>query len=289
MLTIAAWVNAVREQVGVTGVSQIWDDVPAWYFWIAQGPRAYQLQMERAWRDGPDDIGCYHGLFSVRCFPYRTDPLFPAFSFYERSLLESKHFDESNTPRFESRLLIPDSLFMVGTLEIAYDVEDRWGFFTLESLDAMRATYRDEAVEEYDLIGTNRSYAAGDVARQVPGWAISFGLFDRLVALFSYHRKHGPSRVTLSQSQGFEYAFTAADGWRCVETSPANMLCMNVLFAENLDLTDGARAVLEDDTPHRNREVLFDFSLPCRCSDHGTVEYPQVWLCESALVEHRTR
>ena len=224
---------------------------------LHRGRGAYQLQMERAWKDGPDDTGSYHGLFSVKCFPYRTDPMFQAFSFYERSLLESNHFDESNTPRFESRLLIPAPLFVVGTLEIVCEPDDGWTVLNVESLEAIRATYRDEAVEAYDLIGTNRSYTAGEVAREVPGWALSFGLFDRLVALFACRRRHGPSRVTLSQSPGFDYVFTAADGWRCSETSRANMLCMQVLFAENLDSTDGPRAILEDDSPHRNEEVGF--------------------------------
>jgi hypothetical protein len=275
VITVASWVNAVRQQVGVTGVSPIWDDVPAWYFWIAHGPGAYQLQMERAWRGGPGDTGSYRGLFSVKYFPCRTDPVFPAFSFHERSLVESDHFDKSNTPRFESRLLIPAPLFVVGTLEIACAPDDSWTMLSVESLDAIRATYRDDALEEYDLVGTNRSYKTGEVAREVPGWAISFGLFDRLVALFACRRKHGPSRVVLSRTPGFEYVFAQAGGWECAETSPTSMFCIHALFSEDLDCVDLPTALIEGEIERSDKEVLYDFSPPCHCPEHALWGLPE--------------
>jgi hypothetical protein len=274
VLTTASWVDAVREQVGVTGISPVWDQVPAWYFWIARGPGAYQLQMERAWRDGPDDSGPCRGLFSVKCFPYRTAPIFRAFSFHERSIAESEHFDESSTPRFESRVLIPPALFVVGTLEITGDPDDRWTVLSLECLDLMRTTYREAAVEDCDLIGRSHSYAAGDVAREVPGWSLSFELFDRLVSMFSFRRQHGPSRVTLLQSPGFEYSFTGAHGWRQVEDSPARLLCLHVVFSDHADPTDGLSRVIPNDLDLRTREVIVDFAPPCTCAARAPSGFP---------------
>ena len=93
LLTTASWVEDVKRLLGITGVSPIWDDTPAWYFWIEGAPGAYSLVLERAWTDGSDESGPFHGLFSVKCYPFQASREFATFSFFEQHLIASKLFD----------------------------------------------------------------------------------------------------------------------------------------------------------------------------------------------------
>ncbi len=253
----------MREQAGVTGVSPIWDDVPAWYFWLSHAPGAYQLQLERARIEDHNGAANYHGLFSIKVFPFCTDPVFSTFSFLERSLVESYHLDESNTPRFESRLLIPAALFVVGTLEVICNPEDQWTLLTVEALETDLAVYKDQILERYDLISSEYAYSAGDVARQVPAWKISHRLFDSMVSLFSFAAKHGPKRVILSQSPGFERVFTGREGWKCAQTSDIRLMCMKVLLASDASLTNFSEKLIVNGSDKKEK-VLYDNSPEIR-------------------------
>ncbi|MFH0821449.1 MAG: hypothetical protein V2B18_01770 [Pseudomonadota bacterium] len=261
--------------MGIIGVRQIWDEVPAWHFRVAQGPGPYELRIEETGRAGPENLGPYRGLFSVKCYPHPTDPVYSRFSFYERSLVKSRHFDEDNTPRFESRLSIPAPLFMVGAVEMVCDPEGRWTLLSLEGLDTVRTVFLDEAVCHHDLLDVHHTYTAGAVAREVPGWSIGLRLFDNLVSLFSGSMRQGPTRVVLSRSKGFEYAVTAAQGTQCVDTASAEMFCLSVLFTEKSDHGKACAANPECGIDAGNREVLVDFSPSCRCHTHVPADLPR--------------
>jgi hypothetical protein len=267
LLTTASWVEDVKRLLGITGVSPIWDDTPAWYFWIEGAPGVYSLVLERTWTDGSHESGPFHGLFSVKCYPFQASREFATFSFFERHLIASKLFDSTNTPRFESRSSIPASLFVVGAIECVVQGEGHCCTLTLESPDLMRARYEAEALEDYPLIDWSHFYRVGEVGRKIPGWDLSYILFDRLVSLWAHNVKAKPLRVVLETSPGFEYVYNVPADWRCVEADEIAVRSLEVLFPEELG-RDEVRKVLASVRTGPGITVLYDGNSQCACTGH---------------------
>lgn len=266
LLTTASWIETVKQMLGITGVSPIWDDVPAWYFWIEGAPGVYALVLEDAANDG-DNSGALRALFSVKCYPFPESKEFSGFSFLERELVSSKLFDETNTPKFESREIVPSSLFVVAALEYAVDRDDRWSVLTLESPDLTRARYEAETIEDYPLIELGRFYCSGEVGREIPSWDLSYPLFDRFVSLWANYTKTKPRTVLLNTSPGYEYVFRSPNGWSCVETEGIEVRSLSILFGDALS-QDETSAVEGSLLSSAGATVLYARDSQCGCSSH---------------------
>ncbi len=94
-LTHLTWHDEIVQELGVEGISQIWDDQPAWYIWLAG--RAYLLRYPGL-NESADELTAV-----LHAFPTREELASGRFSAEERRLLEPEHFDQATTtPRFES-------------------------------------------------------------------------------------------------------------------------------------------------------------------------------------------
>lgn len=109
-LTHLTWHEEVMRDLGVEGISQIWNDEPAWYFWL--GGRAYLLRYPGLEEEDGELTAVLHA------FPSEEDLDGDTFSAAERLLLEPEHFDrQTMTPRFESFALFAEA-FIIGELTV---------------------------------------------------------------------------------------------------------------------------------------------------------------------------
>lgn len=262
MLVSASWFEEFKESLGIQGVSQVWGDMPAWYFWISESPGAYLFQLEEAGEES--DGGGSRGLFSIKYYPRPGTEVFGRFSFEERSLIESDLFDNTGTPLAEAREKIPESLFNVAAVECVLGSDDAASRFTMESLDLM--CIRDETEVRRTSPGSNREehFRPGEVGRSVPGWEIAYPLFDRLICLFAHYRKQKPTHIFMTRSPGFEYVYQGNKKLICRETDAVGVFALNILFPASgttqITIGGGLPTGANDDTLC---VVVFDHRSPC--------------------------
>jgi hypothetical protein len=205
MLIVSSWSERFRSDIGFTGVSQIWGDRPAWYFWLADSPGAYQLEMMHTEEDTDPREDRYTAAFKVKCYPYQDRSAFQSFSFFERELVKSKLFDSTNTPVFEHRGEIPDDLFTVGTVEISMDLTGHKALFFFESMAHIRTRFAQQTQQTFQMINLNRTFEKQEVDRNVPGFQIGSRLFDCLLCLYANAHKQPPVNIRFSTSPGYEF------------------------------------------------------------------------------------
>ncbi len=203
-LTAASWLGQLKELLGLTGVGQIWDTKPAWYFWIESADGVYCLTLEKCFLKTFLQFKIARGIFSIKCYPFPESPVFRLFSPQEQRIVTSGAFDATNTPKFECRESIPETLFGIGTLEYMFDLDGRWSLLLLETLSHMRLI---DGSSRGKLQLPNES-ASEDIParilRNLPTWNLSFPLFDRLVSIHANYSKTTPSRIALGKRTGFE-------------------------------------------------------------------------------------
>jgi hypothetical protein len=270
MLTTASRVEELKSVLGIEGVSQVWTERPEWYFWLAGASAVYHLSLESAERENGDHGAADFGLFSVRCYPYPTDPLFRRLSAEEQALINSDCFDGTNTPEFEMLSRIPRTLFHAATIELAVAEDDNWALFTLESLDVIRSRSLVDASAQADKPNEIVSLADGRIERDLPGWDLAYPLFDRLVSLYAYHSKRKPVRAALTKAPGFETVCEADRTAKIVESPESTIFTLRLLFDSNgrHDAVAGERAFtaeLERDA----QETEFDWEFPHGCIHHS--------------------
>jgi len=186
MLIVSSWSEQFRSDIGLTGVSQIWGDRPAWYFWLADSPGVYQLEMMETEED-PDTIeNRCTAVFSVKCYPYQHRPGFESFSFLERKLVQSELFDNTNTPVFEHQGDIPADLFTVATIEFDMDLEGHATIVSLESMDCLRTRFAQDTNQAFPILSLSRNFGSREIDREVPGFQMGYPLFDCLMCLYAH-------------------------------------------------------------------------------------------------------
>ncbi len=254
----------------MTGVSQIWSEKPAWYFWIAGAPCVYGLHFEEGWNGAPGIADAAGGLFSVKCYPHPDAPVFELFSREEQALALSDCFDGTGTPRFEFLHRIPASLFNAASIEYAIGPDEAWSLLTLEGLNTMRTRYEVQATHWNALLNETVTCSAGEVARKIPGWELGYGLFDRLISLYAYHHKTRPSRVVHTISPGFEIVYEETGTYGCKEISDVSSLSLGVLFLQEPGVSvPEADDFIAAGCKEGGRTTIFDERSACGCDAHG--------------------
>lgn len=264
MLITASWADEVKRLLGLTGVGQIWERSPAWYFWMSRAAGVYRLQLEEANNPNGASGQCNTGVFSMRLYPFREHPVCERFSFEERDLLSGQYF-KGGTPAFERSGEIPEGLFVVGTMDYRCGSGESWSLLTLESLTAMRVRYESQRLEDAPIFSRSELHEPGTTARDVPGWDLSWPLFDRIISLHAYHHRTKPSRVALAKSPGFEHVYRGPSaGWACVPAEDMSVLSLHVLFSKD-DGRAKADSALAEELARPDQEVVFDRQFTCGC------------------------
>ena len=264
MLITASWVDEIHSGLGIKGVSQVWDEKPAWYFWIADTPGVYHLELVNAGAREQGNLKLLCATFSLKCYPFTHSRIFQSFSFEERCLIRSQYFDHTNTPHFEHRGEIPKNLFNIAKIECAFDVDETLAAFTFESLDTWRTSFKKNAFFEYPLLGKRKNFDAGEVDRQVPGTETGYLFFDRLLSLFSYHSKKPPARVLAFRSGGFELVYDQTDTFSCIDSERVKIVTTSVLYdLSGEDPVFNRVAYLGNQFKKENEDIIFDRTFSC--------------------------
>ena len=112
------WHQSVCNQTGFRGISQIWKEEPAWYFWSdhAEGAFLLRLHAEESLADK------HYVSLSLHYFPSVDEESYQSLSAGEKWLLsDNAVFDQkTNTPRFESYEQFT-SLFVVAEIGCVLD------------------------------------------------------------------------------------------------------------------------------------------------------------------------
>lgn len=199
-------VDDVREKLFLKGASEVWggeemDAHPAWYFWLANSPGAYRLQLVHSGRLDEHAGSVMRGVFSVKYYPSPLEPVFSHFSPFERALIEGETFDHTNTPKLEAQ--VPENLFSVGTIEFIRDLANKQSFLTYTSLDRLRfhKSSGTNDVGDHDAAFV----VEPSQARQIPAWDLGYPLFDACMGLHAFLMRKPPKRVILSRQTGFDF------------------------------------------------------------------------------------
>lgn len=255
MLVTASWVEEVKDALGITGVSQIWDERPAWYLWMSQFRGAYQFQLEAAY----DDPHIPAGIFSIKYYPVRGENVFPSFSAEERAVVQSPLFDRTRTPRYEDRDKIPESLFNVATVSFSTTADDTRACLSFQALTSMRVVCNAPCVQSFSSVAQTRRFTKGETDRDVPAWEVGYALFDRLVGFYTFYSKNPPARIIMTRSPGFQYVFDNDSGFQCIDAKGTHVYSLNIFFGaghQNDEAFAGTVVAgwLEEDA----QEMIFD-------------------------------
>jgi hypothetical protein len=172
MFTKVSWVEDLRVELGVEAVSQVWGDDPEYYVWIAGAPGIHHIKLEWVEYD-TSHPALIRGLFSIRCYPLIGSTLMGSFSLEEQRIVSGPLFDDTNTPRYESRDAIPGECFAVGTMEILQDIMGATTLFVLESLDRFVTKSLHSIAHTAVSSTSNESDRLPTILRNVPGWSLS--------------------------------------------------------------------------------------------------------------------
>lgn len=205
MLIVSSWSEQFRFDIGLKGFSQIWGGPPAWYIWLADAPGVYHLELLESEKKKQNGKDLCNAVFVVKCYPYPDDDCFPSFSFFEQKLIQSRFFDATHTPVFESREKIPSDLFNVAMLEVAMDHDAHMANFCIETLDILRSRYAVKTDQVFPIIELGRQFLVDEIDREIPGLKIAYPLFDCLMCLYANTCKQAPIKVQCSKTPGFEF------------------------------------------------------------------------------------
>lgn len=225
-------VDAVREALFLKGASEVWggadmDAHPAWYFWLANSPGAYRLQLAHSRRTESPSGTVLRGVFSVKYYPSSLEPVFSHFSPTEQALIRGDWFDPTNTPRFEAR--VPENLFNIGTIELVRDLGCEQSFLAYTSLDQLRFRASARKSDCGDACRTSIDHTPVHV-RQLPAWDLGYPLFDSVVGLHAFLIREPPKRVILSHQPGLDFLESQTGVCRPVESADTAYKSLWVAF-----------------------------------------------------------
>jgi len=119
--THLTWYETICNETGFKGISPVWKDEPAWYFWLDRVPGSFLLRYHA---DEPLEANQYISL-SLHYFPTAGEEVYQDLSAGERWLLSDKSvFDrETNSPEFDAYDQFITS-FLVAELGFVVDLDN---------------------------------------------------------------------------------------------------------------------------------------------------------------------
>lgn len=211
------------------GVSPVWQDTPAYYFWIDKAPCVYSLEFSGASRESRLGVEFVDCETLVRAFPFRNSDLYNCFSDIEKKALNGPFFDGSNTPRVEYLEKLDQNLFIISRIEWLYAESGLWNIFALNALDSS-ITRGDFRPDDSQL---SQGPTVNSILRKIPSWRISLPLFDMLNSLYALYSRTKPQRVRLTAEPGFEYVSSSADEIQLVENKSVQSLNLTTFFGSD--------------------------------------------------------
>jgi len=205
-----------KEYCGFSQISSFCSEegLPGWYLWLKEKRGAYRLdlingdmapQKNQSSAESSMPELAVQGQFAIRYYPSEEEECFDTYSYFEKLIRFSPLFDMTGTPTFEGRKEIPESHFVVGHINVRTTLSKN--FLELECLAPEQ--WKDfRANGLYLKTPEQNDYEAivpGGQDRNVPGWALSSFLFDKILMGFCFSFNVSPLAVLLSSENGFDF------------------------------------------------------------------------------------
>ncbi len=262
MLIVSSWCEQFRSDIGFNGVSQIWDDRLSWYFWLKNAPGVYQLEMMNTEEDSNACMDPYSASFKVRCFPYPQRLEFQSFSFFEKKLILSPLFDDTNTPAFEHQKHLPEDLFVVAKVDMTMGPEVPNAIFSFESMAYLRTRYAGDSHQTFPLLALEHVFGDQEVDRDVPGISMGYRLFDCLLCLYANTHKQTPFAIRCWETPGYEIIIRRGHvDARITSEISGFKLCVNYM-GTGPDYFS-ADACNEAESTEESEKILYDRRFSC--------------------------
>jgi hypothetical protein len=204
-----------HHRIGFTKISRLISQEPGWYLWTKQRKGAYLLELidiedfhkEPRLADMPNLTihPAVRAEFMVRYYPSPEEPSFNDFAFIERETRLGPSFDHTGTPFFEKQNEIHESLFTVGKFHLSFDNGLDFASLNISSQDRWIETVKNGPLAKTDDRQGSEVVSGEVKARNVPGWELSWYLFDKLLLSFCYVHKAIPFGLGLTEHPGTIY------------------------------------------------------------------------------------
>ncbi|MGB9628090.1 MAG: hypothetical protein ACPL6D_05480 [Thermodesulfobacteriota bacterium] len=200
------------QRIGFINISRFIGEKPGWYLWTKDQKGAYLLELmdavyfdKEVGTDYPDNIPEVRAEFVLRYYPSTEEPVFEDFSFVEREARLGPYFDHTGTPFFEKQNEIHESLFAVGNLYLDFDKGLNFAILKISSQDRWIQIVKEGTIVETDHRQTIEVIPEGTMARNIPGWELSWRFYDKLLLGFCYVHKTIPFGLGLIEFPGAVY------------------------------------------------------------------------------------
>jgi hypothetical protein len=181
-------------KIGFTNISRLIGYIPGWYLWSEERKGAFLLELLRLRPLNDRFVAAY---FLIRYYPSPDEAEFHDFAPREQEARLSPFFDQTGTPKFESQEHIHESSFAIGNLNL----EINRGLNLLK----LKLFSQDRWREVRDDLPQGEGTGVLEIHRNVPGWELSWILFDKLLLGFCYVHRSSPLGLRLTLSPGVEY------------------------------------------------------------------------------------
>ena len=233
-----------RRHIGFRQISRLVEDRLAWYLWTDDRPGAYLVELsetptDHAWR------GPVRADLLVRYFPDPDEDVFATCSPVERRLRRSPLFDATGTPTLRGRAEIDPALFLCGVLRLS-SLPTASGLV----LAVLSQTEWREVAERRD---------GPHILRSLPGWDLTFPLFEKLVLAQAYVHHLMPAAARAGRLDGMAWVRARDHSWSA-RPDPAleGRSCAVVLSAgpDALSAADALTALQGAADPTLSEEVI---------------------------------
>lgn len=204
-----------HHSIGFTKISRLISQKPGWYLWTKEQQGAFLLKfLDAEYLDkkrsmvGIPNLGtdpAVRAEFIVRYYPSPEEPLFDDFAPIERAIRLGPYFDHTGTPRFEKQNEIHESLFTVGKFHLAFDKGLNFALLTISSQERWIEICNNGPLVRTDDRQSIEAVLEKATVRNVPGWELSWYLFDKLLLGFCYVHKSFPFGLGLTEYPGTIY------------------------------------------------------------------------------------
>jgi hypothetical protein len=210
-------------RIGFTNISRRICELPGWYLWTKDNRGAYLIELTSLEIGKPISITNQSPFLTaglvLKYYPTPEEPSFKDFAFLEQQVRLSPCFDHTGTPLFEKQEEIHDSLFNVGQISVTFDRELGIAKMKVFSQDRWVEFCEEGAGVEDDSGGATACLMEKTRIRNVPGWELSWGLFDKLLLGFCYIHRSRPFGLRLMKSPASIYLVSGKGQCREVQTS----------------------------------------------------------------------
>jgi hypothetical protein len=194
------------QRIGFISISRSIGERLGWYLWTEDQKGAYLIELadvvyfdKEMGTDYPNHIPEMKAEFVLRYYPSPEEPLFEDFAFTEREVRLGPYFDHTGTPLFEKQNDIHESLFAVGNLVLDFDKGLNFAILKISSQDRWIEIVKEGPIVEADYRQTIDVVPEGTIARNVPGWELSWRFFDKLLLGFCYVHKTIPFGIGITE------------------------------------------------------------------------------------------